>query len=255
MKDTIIPMSRFPGLRKASEPFSNFDVLAFVTDPGYGYQDVKMLLLKFHKKPGKYDNPDGLGLCIYNIATHEFIEEPADLNDYNDGKLTEDKLYKKYRLKRSSFIPKDEENEKFHIKKFEQFVNEDYSISDVMGSREFVDKDWDTKYDEAHEEPLKSKIKKALVEVFKDSHVMGLVGEQYYWGDGSNGLMNFSNLNHYITDIGYRTYADKGEEIFDDIKKLTDYILYAFASSKIGNQKIYDRYKDEEYNPDDEFFW
>lgn len=101
--DSKIPISRFPGLKKAASIFPSFDILSFVTDPDN--YDVKLLLLKFHKKPSKYDNKDGLGLCIYNVETHEFIEEPADLNEFNEGDVTEDKLYKKYRLKRSSYNP------------------------------------------------------------------------------------------------------------------------------------------------------
>ena len=128
-KDTIIPKSNFDGLKEASDMFEPFDVLAFVTDPGYGYEDVKMLLIKFHRKPGKYDNPDGLGLCIYNVATHEFIEEPADLTEYNEGDLTEDKLYKRYRLKRDSYVPLDENIT--IIKKYDQFVNE-YFFNDKI---------------------------------------------------------------------------------------------------------------------------
>jgi hypothetical protein len=78
-----------------------------------------MLLLKFHRKPGKYENPDGLGLCIYNTKTHEFIEEPSDLVYFNEGDLTEDDLYKKYRLKRSSYVESTQEK---HLKTFEQFI-------------------------------------------------------------------------------------------------------------------------------------
>ena len=312
MKDTTIPMSKFPGLKKASEAFSPFDILAFTTDPGYGYDDVKMLLLKFHNKPGKYDNKDGLGLCIYNVATHEFIEEPSDLTDYNEGNLTEDTLYRRYHLKRSSYVPTEEKittHDMKHFKRFEQFINEskekpkmtkaelkkrvadeakrmfddikqqgggmtladckkeaektfkeeyiieDYSSRDVMGSKDFVDKDWDALYDEAHKSPLKNKIKKALVQVFKDKNVMGLVGDNFHWSDGSNGMMNFDNLNHYITDIGYKCYADKGIEIFDNIEELKKYILYAYASSKPSSFSIYDRFQNKKYDPSDDFSW
>ena len=116
-KDKIIPKSDFDGLEEASIGFDSFDVVGYVTDPGYGYQDVKMLLLKFHRKPGKYEHPDGIGLCIYNTETHEFIEEPSDLVYFNEGDLTEDKLYKKYHLKRSSYTTLDEKI----LMTFEQF--------------------------------------------------------------------------------------------------------------------------------------
>jgi hypothetical protein len=140
------------------------------------------------------------------------------------------------------------------LKTFNQFINEEYSTSDIMGSKEFVGKDWDASYDEAHEEPLKSTIKKALVEVFKDKKVMGLVGENF--SDGSNGMMNFDNFNHYITDIGYKCYADKGEEIFNNIEELKKYILYAYATKEENaRQNIVDKFKDKVYDPSDEFSW
>lgn len=131
MKDKIIPKSVFKGLKKASDMFEPFDVIAYVSDPNV--ENVEMLLIKFHKKPGKYDNPDGLGLCIYNTETEEFIEEPADLNEYNEGDITEDWLYKKYRLKRNSYIPpepSDSPYENVHIKKYDQFLNE--SVDDKI---------------------------------------------------------------------------------------------------------------------------
>lgn len=120
----------------------------------------------------------------------------------------------------------------------------------------FVNKEWDDLYEEAQKEPYKSKIKKALVKVFKDSHVMGLVGENFYDSDGSNGSINFSFLNHFITDIGYKCFADKGEEIFENIDELKKHILYSYASSeKNSRENVYNEYKNRIYDPTDEFSW
>lgn len=150
-----------------------------------------------------------------------------------------------------------------YFKKFEQFVNEssetgdyktgDYDTSDIVGSGNFVGEDWDEKYNRAHESPLKDKIKESLVQVFKDKNVMGLVGDNFYWSDGSNGMMNFNNLNHYITDIGYKCYADEGDEIFEDLESLKKHILYAYASST--KSRVYDDFVNREYDPTDDFSW
>jgi len=118
------------------------------------------------------------------------------------------------------------------------------------------DKEWDELYDDAQEEPLKSIIKKSLVKVYKDKKVIGLVGEQFYWSDGSNGIISFDNFDHYLTDIGYKVYADKGLDYIEDIELLKKYILYAYAASEdSARQNIVDKYKDHTYNPDDDFSW
>lgn len=70
-----ISLNDFPGLPEEAKAFNPFEVLAFITDPGYGYSDVKLLLLKF--SDGEY------GLCIYDTGKKRFIEEPSDLEDYN----------------------------------------------------------------------------------------------------------------------------------------------------------------------------
>ena len=128
-KDKIIPKRKFNGLKKASDMFEPFDVIGYVSDPNV--LNVEMLLIKFRKKPGKYDNPDGLGLCIYNTETEEFIEEPADLNEYNEGGITEDWLSKNYRLERGSGLSdSNSPYENIHIKKYDQFINE--SVDDKI---------------------------------------------------------------------------------------------------------------------------
>jgi len=56
------------------EGFKKFKVVSFIQDSGYGYQDVYLCRLEFKgKRPG---------LCIINIYTKVFIEEPGDLDDY-----------------------------------------------------------------------------------------------------------------------------------------------------------------------------
>ena len=66
------------GLKKAGEDqgFVAFDPIAFVQDPGYGYDHVYLFLIRFtHDKD--------YGLCIYDHRRGTFIEEPSDLEDYN----------------------------------------------------------------------------------------------------------------------------------------------------------------------------
>ena len=143
-----------------------------------------------------------------------------------------------------------------NIKDFKQFnkVNETiygHNVADPM-----VDKEWDDLYEEAKEEPLKSKIVKMLVEIFKDKDVLVAVADNYEWRDGSNGIINFSNLDQYITDIGYMVYADKPELIKNgDIEEVKEYILYAYASPKDGNLRKGEHHREHNYNPGKEFKW
>ena len=126
--------------------------------------------------------------------------------------------------------------------------------------KEEYDNNWDSLYRKAQQEPYKTKIKKALVQIFKDPHVMGLVGDNYHWSDGSNGVINFSNLNHYITDIGYKCFADN-PKLFDDMLKLKKHILYSYATSESNlqnprvNSAYYNDFKKRRYNPNDDFSW
>jgi hypothetical protein len=126
--------------------------------------------------------------------------------------------------------------------------------------KEEYENNWDSLYKKAQEEPYKTKIKKALVQIFKDPHVMGLVGDNFHWSDGSNGVINFSNLNHYITDIGYKCFADN-PELFNDLSKLKKHILYSYATSESNLQNpnvktaYYNDFKKRRYNPNDDFSW
>jgi hypothetical protein len=128
------------------------------------------------------------------------------------------------------------------IKTFEKFI---------------VSKDWDELYDEAQTEPIKSEIIKELVKVYKDKEVLIRVGDNFEWSDGSNGYINFDNFNHYLTDIGYRLYADLDGDLdkFKDPVELKKEILYAYASSDNGDFKRGQKYADFKYNPKDEFHW
>jgi len=126
--------------------------------------------------------------------------------------------------------------------------------------KEEYENNWDFLYRKAQQEPVKTKIKKALVQIFKDPHFMGLVGDNFHWSDGSNGVINFSNLNHYITDIGYKCFADN-PELFDDFPKLKKHILYSYCTSESNlqnpnvNSAYYNDFKKRKYNPNDDFSW
>jgi hypothetical protein len=124
-------------------------------------------------------------------------------------------------------------------------------------TQDLINMDWDELYDLAKTEPYKNKIKHLLVQIFKDKHVKGLVGDYYYWADGSNGVINFSNFNHFINDIGCKCFADKPELILNgDVDGMKKYILYSYASSdNLTNKNYYEKYKNHIFNPNDEFSW
>jgi hypothetical protein len=138
-------------------------------------------------------------------------------------------------------------------------LNEIRSLISKVITEEYLN-NWDALYRKAQEEPYKTKIKKALVQIFKDPHVMGLVGDNYHWSDGSNGVINFSNLNHYITDIGFKCFADN-PELFNDLSKLKKHILYSYCTSESNlqnpnvNTAYYNDFKKRRYNPNDDFSW
>jgi len=77
----------FKGLNEAAQDFNPFEVISYLTDPGYGYYHVKLLLIKFKKD-------QIFGLCIYDTAKKQFIEEPSDLDDYGFESIN--KVYEKY---------------------------------------------------------------------------------------------------------------------------------------------------------------
>lgn len=112
---------------------------------------------------------------------------------------------------------------------------------------------WETRYEDAKNQPLKNKIKNNLIKIFKDKNVLVRVADNFYWSNGSNGSINYSNLNHFINDIGYRTYADK-PELLDNLEGFKNHILYSYASNgddlRMGN-----KYLKWKYNPNDEFSW
>ena len=137
------------------------------------------------------------------------------------------------------------------LSKFNDFVNEHY-LNGVTSK--LIDKDWDELYDEAQENPLKTKIKKALVEVFKDKDLMVAVADNYEWSDGSNGFINFSNLNHFITDIGYKSYADE-PSLIEDTSELKQHIYHSYASSRGSDMRRGMKYKNFKYDPKIDFSW
>lgn len=82
----MIEKNQFPGLEEEAEGFYSFKIIDFITDPGYGYEHVKMFLIRF-KKWNQW------GLCIWDTKKKEFIEEPGTLEDYE---VTLDELIEKY---------------------------------------------------------------------------------------------------------------------------------------------------------------
>ena len=146
-------------------------------------------------------------------------------------------------------------SKKITLNEFRSFVKktmmEDNYLSGI--SNPLIDEDWDTLYNKAHKEPTKSKIKKALYKIFKDKSVMIRVADNYLWTDRSNGFINFSNLNHFITDIGFMSYADN-PDLLNNLDDFKEHILHSYASA--GNElRRGEKYTNFEYKPNDEFSW
>lgn len=95
-KITKINPQQFDGLPEAMQGFEPFEILGFRTDPGYGYEHVKMLFIVFS---GKYCNGQ-YGLAIYDTRHKDFIEEPSPLEAYE---TTVVKVYRKYGFKFPNF--------------------------------------------------------------------------------------------------------------------------------------------------------
>jgi len=136
------------------------------------------------------------------------------------------------------------------IKNFEDFINESIYGADVADP--MVEKEWDDLYEEAKEEPIKSKIKEMLVEIYKDKDTLVKVADHFEWSDGSNGIINFNELDHFLTDVGYKCYADDPSNI-EDLEDFKKCILYAYASTDLGYKG--EKHRDHQYDPNNEFSW
>lgn len=95
-KSPKINPKQFDGLTEVMTGFEPFEILSFLTDPGYGYEHVKMLFIMFSgkRRNGQY------GLAIYDTRRKEFIEEPGGLEDYDTNVV---KIYRKYGFKFPNF--------------------------------------------------------------------------------------------------------------------------------------------------------
>lgn len=84
----------FEGLAEKAGDYHPFEILNAKRDPGYGYDHVVMLFVKFTKGiPKKYQTPENTyGLCIWDMDNKEFIEELGTLEDYG---MTIDNFEKK----------------------------------------------------------------------------------------------------------------------------------------------------------------
>lgn len=96
--DVNYQLSDFNGLEEAAKGYYPFKILDVRRDPGYGYENVFLMLIQFinnGKKRSHMYNNGSIGLCIYDTEKQEFIEDPTILEDYN---ITPEKLYSKYRF-------------------------------------------------------------------------------------------------------------------------------------------------------------
>jgi len=147
-------LSEFTGLAQAASHFNHpFDIVDYRRDPHF--DDVYLLFIKFAGPrkgepqidatfaPKRTDDREErskslvipnlgyvgkYGLCIYNTATQEFIEEPATLDSYETDL---EKVRKKY-----GFRPDDETNETFEPKKKREWPNKLYpEVKRVFGGK------------------------------------------------------------------------------------------------------------------------
>jgi hypothetical protein len=77
-------LESFPGLPEAAVDFHPFEILNTKRDPGYGYDHVVMMFIKFTGGiPKKYQTTENTyGLLIWDMDNKQFIEEPGSLEDY-----------------------------------------------------------------------------------------------------------------------------------------------------------------------------
>jgi len=108
--------------------------------------------------------------------------------------------------------------------------------------------EWGDRYNEAKTGMIDMRIRRILKKIFEDPEVRVRVGDNFHWTDGSNGFINFSNFNEYVTDIGYMTYADN-PSLMNDIKAFKEHILYSYATSEKSDTKAGERYRDFKYTP------
>lgn len=116
------------------------------------------------------------------------------------------------------------------------------------------EKDWDFNYEIAQRQPFDTLIKNMLVELLKDKELLLKIADNFYWSDGSNGIISFDNLNHFITDLGQKIFAEYPQIIRDsnleEFKKKIEY-----NTSSDYSPFIKERYEDFEYDPNDDFSW
>jgi len=132
------------------------------------------------------------------------------------------------------------------------------NIKNINNKMKYADNDYDEDYLYylGHKDPYKTLIKNNLINVLKDRELLFKICDNFYWSDGSNGIINFDNLNHFINDIGYKVFEYNPEYFFkNDLNGIKKRILYAHASSSEPKDFIKERYKDFKYNPNDEFSW
>jgi hypothetical protein len=116
------------------------------------------------------------------------------------------------------------------------------------------DTDWDFNYEVSQNDPFKTMIKNLLVESLKDEEILLKIADNFYWSDGSNGYISFDNLNHFITDLGYRIFAEYPQIIRD--KNLEEFKKQLLRNGSVNvTPFIRERFKDFKYNPNDEFSW
>jgi hypothetical protein len=115
-----------------------------------------------------------------------------------------------------------------------------------LGRLQEHQKDWDELYEESKHGVLDIRIRRNLKKIFSDPEVRVKVGDYFYWTDGSNGSINMSNFNEFITDIGRKSYADD-PTLLKDVERMKEHILYSYAHNK--DTRAGERYRDFEYQP------
>lgn len=163
-----------------------------------------------------------------------------------------------------------------YIKDFDTFVNENFSDSNDSGVDELLsyinekEKEDLEYFDNNHdymEEPdyyfsekvenddeLKYKLRKLLKLALEENpDIKVSLADQYEWSDGSNGFINFNELDHWLNWFAEDMY---GRDIFDNYSNyISEIKKHGAIPDKNGKWRKGEKYRDHDYDIHNEFSW
>jgi len=157
-------------------------------------------------------------------------------------------LYNKFKEWKSGFLSQLEDVKKLF---------NDTKKAKIVKESDSTDYYKDLKIDEDTKKIMKNNLKSVLD---SDEQLLIRLADNYVWSDGSNGYINFSNFNHWLTDSVYRIYL-QNPETKNNLGLLKQKLSYEFSSSPDNNNGFrkgenYIKNKNFRYNPNsDDFSW